>query len=36
MLGHANTTSYEEFTKRVLEHFEQRDPKSHFWELIHF
>lgn len=24
-LGHANVASYEDFTRRVLEHFDQRD-----------
>lgn len=32
-LGHANVASYEDFTKRVVEHFDQRDPKAHFREL---
>jgi hypothetical protein len=32
-LGHANITSYVEFTQRVMDRFERKDPKIHFREL---
>lgn len=33
MMGHVGVTTYEDFTRRVLEQFERRDPKEHFGEL---
>ena len=32
-LGHACITSYSDFTKRLVERFDPRDPKAHFVEL---
>jgi len=32
-LGHANVISYGDFTRRVVEQFDQRDPEAHFREL---
>jgi len=32
-LGHASVTSYEEFTWRVVERFDEREPEAHFREL---
>jgi hypothetical protein len=32
-LGHANITSYVEFTQRVMDRFERKDPEIHFSEL---
>jgi hypothetical protein len=32
-LGHANVTSYVEFTQRVIEKFERKDIEIHFREL---
>jgi hypothetical protein len=32
-LGHANITSYVEFTQRVMDRFERKDPEIHFREL---
>ena len=32
-LGHANVTSYEDFTRRVVERFDQRNLEAHFREL---
>ena len=29
-LGHANVTTYSEFTRRLVERFDQRDPKAPF------
>ena len=33
-LGHSTVTTYAEFTRRLIERFDQRDPKQHFVELI--
>lgn len=33
-MGHVGVTTNEDFTRRVLERFERRDPKEHFGELI--
>jgi hypothetical protein len=32
-LGHANITSYEDFTQRLMEIFDKKDPEIHFREL---
>ena len=32
-LGHSAVTTYAEFTQRVVERFDRRDPKEHFIEL---
>ena len=32
-LGHANITSYLEFTQRLIERFDRKDPEIHFREL---
>ena len=32
-MGHAGVTTYEDFTRRVLERFERRDSEEHFGEL---
>jgi hypothetical protein len=32
-LGHANITSYVEFTQRLMDRFERKDPEIHFREL---
>ena len=32
-LGHANVTSYAEFTRRLVEIFDWRDPEAPFFEL---
>jgi hypothetical protein len=32
-LGHNNITSYLEFTKRLMERFDMRDPELHFRDL---
>ena len=32
-LGHAGVTAYDEFTRKVLEQFERKDPKEYFGEL---
>ena len=32
-LGHASITSYLEFTQRLIERFDQKDPEIHFREL---
>lgn len=32
-LGHAQIVSYEDFTRRMVEHFNQRDPEASFREL---
>ena len=32
-LGHSTVTTYAEFTRRVIEHFDRRDPEQHFVEL---
>ena len=32
-LGHSTMTTYAEFTRRLIERFDQRDPKQHFVEL---
>jgi hypothetical protein len=31
--GHANITSYVEFTQRLMDKFKRKDPKIHFKEL---
>ncbi len=31
-LGHSTVTSYVEFTRRLIEQFDQRDPEQHFFE----
>ena len=33
MLGHSRVTAYAEFTRRLVEHFDQRDPEEQFVEL---
>ena len=32
-LGHSTVTSYAEFTRRLMERFDRRDPEQHFIEL---
>eukprot|EP00253_Pinus_taeda_P027462 PITA_27462 len=32
-LGHSTVTTYAEFTRRLMERFDRRDPKQHFVEL---
>jgi hypothetical protein len=32
-LGHSNITSYENFTQRLMDRFNRKDPKVHFREL---
>ena len=32
-LGHANVTAYLEFTRRLVERFDRRDPEAPFIEL---
>ena len=32
-LGHANVNTYSEFTQRLVDRFDQRDPKAHFIEI---
>ena len=32
-LGHSTVTTYAEFTRRLIERFDWRDPKQHFVEL---
>ena len=32
-LGHSTVTTYAEFTKRLMERFDRRDPEQHFVEL---
>jgi len=32
-LGHAGVTAYDDFTRRVLERFERKDPEDYFGEL---
>ena len=32
-LGHSTVTTYAQFTKRVIERFDRRDPEQHFVEL---
>ena len=32
-LGHVGVTVYDEFTRRLIEIFDRRDPKEHFVEL---
>jgi len=32
-LGHAGVTAYDDFTRRVLERFERKDPEEYFGEL---
>ena len=32
-LGHASITSYSDFTRRLVERFDPRDPEAHFVEL---
>jgi hypothetical protein len=32
-LGHSNITSYEDFTQRLMDRFDRKDPKIHFREL---
>jgi len=32
-LGHSTVTTYTEFTKRLMERLDQRDPEQHFVEL---
>jgi hypothetical protein len=32
-LGHTNITSYVEFTQKLMEMFDQKDPEIHFREL---
>lgn len=34
-LGHTHITSYNDFTKRLLERFERKDSEFHFRELAH-
>jgi len=34
MMGHAGVTTYEDFTRSVLERFERRDLEEHFGELM--
>ena len=31
-LGHSTVTTYAEFTRRLMERFDRRDPKQHFVE----
>jgi hypothetical protein len=33
MLGHSHITSYREFTERIMDRFERRDPEIHFMDL---
>ena len=33
MLGHNTTSSYSDFTQRLMERFDKRDPEIHFREL---
>jgi hypothetical protein len=33
-LGHSNITTYEDFTKRLMERFDKKDPGIHFRELV--
>ena len=33
-LGHSTVTTYAEFTRRLMERFDQRDPEQHFVELM--
>ena len=32
-LGHSTVTTYAEFTRRLIERFDRRDPEQHFVEL---
>jgi hypothetical protein len=32
-LGHSHITSYREFTKRLMDRFDRRDPEIHFRDL---
>jgi hypothetical protein len=32
-LGHSNITSYEDFTQRLMDRFDRKDPEIHFREL---
>ena len=32
-LGHSTVTAYAEFTRRLIERFDRRDPEEHFVEL---
>jgi hypothetical protein len=32
-LGHSHITSYKEFTKRIMDRFDRRDPEIHFKDL---
>ena len=32
-LGHSTVTTYDEFTRRLMERFDRRDPEQHFVEL---
>ena len=32
-LGHSTVTTYVEFTRRLIERFDRRDPEEHFVEL---
>jgi hypothetical protein len=34
-LGHSHMTSYREFTDRLMERFDRKDPKIHFRDLAH-
>ena len=33
-LGHSTVTTYAEFTRRLMERFDRRDPEQHFVELV--
>jgi hypothetical protein len=35
-LGHTNITSYLEFTQKLMERFDRKDPEIHFRELAQF
>jgi hypothetical protein len=32
-LGHSHITSYKEFTERLVDRFDRRDPEIHLWDL---
>ena len=34
-LGHNTITSYPDFTQRLIERFDWKDPEVHFGELVH-
>ena len=34
-LGHNTITSYTDFTQRLIERFDRKDPEVHFRELAH-